>query len=412
MTETKDADSKNENAVEMPKELVTKIQQASNYCYNCNRCVNVCPLSQLGIFSPRSLINDLTFLTLAEAIENNNIWQCLTCGVCMEYCPMTVDNKGVDVPTLILELRELAVKMGMTAEMEKIHQCETHDGIFPLISDIMAIDDIKPNKLSFLEGSGLETSESGEVAYFVGCLPLMEDVIYQHGISYVDSAKAIINLLNEVDIKPVVLNEKCCGHDILWGRGDTETFKKLAEYNVKLYKDAGVKTIITGCAEGYRTWKYDYPKVIDGFDFEVLHLSEFMLKQNVFEHLRFPMESPTLVTYHDACRIGRLGGKLYDAPREVIKQIPGVKLIEMENNRENATCCGVSAFSGCNQYTRLIRKMRIEEAEKTGAEYLIVPCPKCLTHFTCYLSEPRVEKENRIKVIDLATFIGHRLFTS
>ena len=110
-----------------------------------------------------------------------------------------------------------------------------------------------------------------------------------------------------------------------------------------------------------------------------------------------------------------MGGKLYDAPREILKQIPGVELVEMENIRDDANCCGVSAFMGCNEITRLLRQNRIEEAIRTGAEYLIVPCPKCLTHFTCYLTEPFLDEEhseykNKIKVIDLASFIGKRLF--
>jgi heterodisulfide reductase subunit D len=169
------------------------------------------------------------------------------------------------------------------------------------------------------------------------------------------------------------------------------------------------------CAEGYRTWKIDYPKIIEDFDFEVLHFSEFLLKEKIIDNLRFPQEDKVKVTYHDACRLGRLGGKLYDAPRKVLSKIPGVELIEMENIKDDAQCCGVSAFSCCNEYTRVIRQNRIQEAVNTGAEYLVVPCPKCLSHFNCYLSEPSLDEthqqlKEKIKIIDLATFLGMRLF--
>jgi Fe-S oxidoreductase len=323
---------------------------------------------------------------------------------------MTQDRVGVRFPELILELRKLA--FNDISQLDKIIQCETHDDIFPLISKIMADDRLHPNKLEFLEKTSLKTTDSGEVAYYVGCLPLMDNIFYKSDIKYVNTPKTIIGLLNEVDIIPVVLNEKCCGHDTLW-RGDIDTFKKLAEYNVKLYKEAGVKTIILGCAEGYRTWKFDYPKVIKEFDFEILHFSEFFLKEKILDDVRFPQETKIKVTYHDACRLGRLGGKLYDAPRELLKQIPGVELIEMENIRDDANCCGVSAFMGCNESTRTFRQNRIKEALETEAEYLLVPCPKCLTHFDCYLNEPSLEDDNlknKIKVIDLATFIGELLF--
>jgi Fe-S oxidoreductase len=122
-----------------------------------------------------------------------------------------------------------------------------------------------------------------------------------------------------------------------------------------------------------------------------------------------------MVTYHDSCRLGRLGGKLYDPPRQLIKMIPGVELIEMENIKDDANCCGVVGFMNCNEHSRLLRQNRIKEAINTGAEYLIVPCPKCLTHFKCYLNEPNPdenheESKDKIEVLDLASFIGKFLF--
>ncbi|MFX1328422.1 MAG: (Fe-S)-binding protein [Promethearchaeota archaeon] len=383
-----------------------------NYCYSCNRCVNVCPLSHLGLFFPRNLISDLIFSKLEQVITNNNIWNCLTCGQCSIYCPMTQENKGVNIPELILELRKAYSKN--KSEIEKIIKCETHNDIFTLISKIMANNPLHPNKLDFLKKKGLKTSASGETAYFIGCLPLMDDLFYKYDTNYTDIPTTIISLLNEKGIAPVVLNEKCCGHDVFWGRGDIETFAKLANYNTQLYRDAGVKTIVIGCAEGYRTWKFDYPKIIKDFDFKVLHFTEFFLKEKILENVKFPYNFKIKVTYHDSCRIGRLGGKLYDPPRDLINEIPGVELIEMENNKDDANCCGVSAFANCNESTRFLRKNRINEAFNTGADYLIVPCPKCLTHFNCYINELSLNKEhnesrNKIKVIDLASFIGKLL---
>ncbi len=412
MTESK---IKEENSSEDPNilKLIEKVKTSANYCYNCNRCVTVCPISHLGVFSPRNLINDISYLSIKEALENNNIWECLTCGQCSVYCPMTSDNVGVRIPELILELRKIYGQEN--SQIDKLVACETHNGVFPLISQIMAENPLPPNKLAFLKEKRLKTSTSGEVAYFVGCLPLMDDILYDFNVKYTDTAITVISLLNGANIAPVVLDEKCCGHDILWAKGDTETFKKLAEYNVDLYRKAGVKTIIVSCAEGYRTWKIDYPKVIKDFDFEVLHFSEYFLRENILNNVRFPQEDEVVVTYHDACRIGRLGGKLYDAPREILKKISGVKLVEMENNKDDAQCCGVSAFSCCNEYTRVIRQNRIQEAVDTGAKYLIVPCPKCLSHFNCYLTEPSLDEihqelKDKIKIIDLATFLGNKLF--
>jgi len=90
-------------------ELLKKVNTAANYCYDCNRCNNVCPTALLNIFYPRSLINDLTFLTPEEALKNNDIWKCLTCGLCSIYCPMTKENIGVNFTQIIKDLRSLAL---------------------------------------------------------------------------------------------------------------------------------------------------------------------------------------------------------------------------------------------------------------------------------------------------------------
>jgi Fe-S oxidoreductase len=228
---------------------------------------------------------------------------------------------------------------------------------------------------------------------------------------YPDIPKSLIGLLNQNNIVPVVLpEEKCCGHDATW-RGDVDTFKKLAKYNVKLFKDAGVKTLIFNCAEGYYTWKHDYKDLYKGsdeFDFEIYHISEYILKEKLLEDISFPSLDKINVTYHDPCRLGRLG-KVFDAPREVLKQIPAVNLIEMEDTMQDAECCGVSAYISCNQDSKKLQEKKINQAIATGAEYIITACPKCVAHLNCYLNENR-DLKDKIQVIDLVSFLGKLLF--
>ena len=90
------------------RDIIKNVQSMANYCYSCNRCVNVCPNSHLGIFNPRNLIMDLISLPFEEFLRNNNIWSCLTSGQCSIYCPMSQDNTGVQFPELILKLRKLS----------------------------------------------------------------------------------------------------------------------------------------------------------------------------------------------------------------------------------------------------------------------------------------------------------------
>ncbi len=228
---------------------------------------------------------------------------------------------------------------------------------------------------------------------------------------YLEIPKSVIGLLNQNNIVPVVLpEEKCCGHDAIW-RGDTETFKSLAEYNVNLFKDAGVKTLIFSCAEGYYTWKYDYKNLFKGkdeFDFEIYHVTEYILKEKLLEDISFPSLDKIKVTYHDPCRLGRMSN-VFNAPREVLNQIPSVEIIEMEDTRADAECCGVSAYISCNEDSKKLQEKKILQAIGTGAEYLITACPKCITHLNCYLNEHRELKE-KIKVIDIVSFLGKLLF--
>ena len=235
------------------------------------------------------------------------------------------------------------------------------------------------------------------------------NIPFYNSTDFLDIPRSVIGLLNQNNNEPVVLaKEKCCGHDSLW-KGDMNTFKKLAKFNMDLFKDAGVKTIIFSCAEGYYTWKFEYKKLFpEEFNFEIYHISEYILKEKLFDGLKFPNLGPLKVTYHDACRLGRLS-KVYDAPREVLKQIPFIELVEMENNREEASCCGVSAYISCDENSKILQGNKIKEAIDTGASYLIVSCPKCLAHLRCYLNENK-ELKNKIKIIDFMTFIGKVLF--
>ncbi|MFW9987280.1 MAG: heterodisulfide reductase-related iron-sulfur binding cluster [Candidatus Odinarchaeota archaeon] len=229
--------------------------------------------------------------------------------------------------------------------------------------------------------------------------------------NYYQIPKSVIGLLNQNDIIPVVLpEEKCCGHDALW-RGDLETFKALAQYNIKLFKDAGVKTLIFSCAEGYYTWKHEYKNLFKNrneFDFEIYHITEYILKENLLENITFPDYEKVKVTYHDPCRLGRMSN-VFDAPREVLKLIPSIELVEMEDTKEDAECCGVSAYISCNQDSKKLQEKKLLSAIETGAKYLITTCPKCIAHLNCYLNENR-ELKNKIEVVDLVSFLGKLLF--
>jgi Fe-S oxidoreductase len=199
----------------------------------------------------------------------------------------------------------------------------------------------------------------------------------------------MLKILNKLGIEPVVSDEeRCCGHDMLWS-GNIDLFKELAASNIELIKRRGCKKVIFGCPEGYVTFKTYYPLYFGDLDFEVVHFYELVGKQ--FKEGAFqlaPVEHT--VTYHDPCRLGRMAG-IYEVPREIVSHIPGMKLVEMERNRENATCCGISCWANCSSYSKQIQMDRLEEAKATGADTLITACPKCNIHFACALSSSDID---------------------
>ncbi|MCP4761784.1 MAG: (Fe-S)-binding protein, partial [archaeon] len=305
-------------------------------------------------------------------------------------------------------IREYSFSKGLMDD--ELNFTKNHDDLMVLGPIIQSDVEHLTNKIDFIrEDSSLKITDKGEIAFFIGCNSLMEEVFSSFEIKYKDSPRTVISILNEGGIIPVVLDTKCCGHDSYW-MGDIETAKKLAVYNIKKYKEAGVKTIIVECAEGYRMWKFDYPKLVDDFNFEIKHFSEYVIENNLLNLFTSIQGKPIKVTYHDPCRLGRLGG-IYDEPREILKKIPGIELIEMEFNKKDANCCGISIFKCCNSDTKRLRENRIKEALDTGAEYLITTCPKCVTHLNCYIKGINEtgnisENSKQLKIMDLASFIG------
>jgi Fe-S oxidoreductase len=205
-------------------------------------------------------------------------------------------------------------------------------------------------------------------------------------------------------IEPVISDqERCCGHDALWC-GDHTTFRKLAELNLEVIKASGAKTVIFSCPEGYVTFKNYYPKYFGALPFEVIHMTEFLVRELPQTGLTFQASSAETVTYHDPCRLGRLAG-IYEAPRQLLAMLPEVKLLEMERNRENALCCGTSAWMECSGYSKAIQTERMQEAIQTGAQTLITACPKCRIHLACAQSGTDIN----LKMVDLYTYIGRHL---
>jgi len=201
-------------------------------------------------------------------------------------------------------------------------------------------------------------------------------------------------------------NEVCCGHDLYWS-GDCENFEKLVKKNLDAISKTGVKTIVTSCAECFRTLKTEYPKFAK-FDFEVKHISQFVAEKLESSPLKMS-KLDGIVTYQDPCRLGR-HMKVYEPPREVLAKIPGMQLVEMDRNRSDSACCGTTHFLNCDSVSEAIRRDRFTEALDTGAQTLVTACPKCQIHLKCSQSN-RMHPEGvgSLRITDFATLVNAQL---
>jgi Fe-S oxidoreductase len=289
------------------------------------------------------------------------------------------------------------------------------------LMQFMTTPNLKPNKLFWLTDD-LKIAEKGKTLLFIGCLPIYQTVFENINVNSLDILRASIKLLNLAGIEPVLSNqERCSGHDMLW-TGEVQTFQKLAELNYKIFNELQVETIITVCPEGYMTLKNDYPEYLNGqnghngqndnnWDFEVIHITEYLADLIRKGELKIPEENPVnnlTVTYHDPCRLGRLM-KVYDAPREILQAIPGLKFREMEHNRNRALCCGVSNWTNCSNTSLSIRAERLSEAQSTCSDKMITSCPKCQIHFKCYTNNKFVEPQINIDIEDITVFLAKSL---
>ena len=242
-----------------------------------------------------------------------------------------------------------------------------------------------------------------KIAYFAGCT-----------VSYVehDIGMASVRLLDEagVDFTYVGEKENCCGTPMLVA-GKWDVFIETIKKNIAAVKEAGADTVVASCPACDMMWRYFYPvwakKLGIEYDIKARHYSEILAEKIRKGEFAFKGDGqkPCTVTWHDSCHIGRVSG-VYDAPREVIKAIPGVKLVEMEYNRENAHCCGsVLTLIKEPPVAADIGKERLDEAVAVGAEKVLALCPCC--EFQLRVSADK--KKSPVEVVDLARFAASYL---
>jgi Fe-S oxidoreductase len=345
------------------------------------------------------------------------VYNCQLCGACGVSCNFAMD---MEVLEPISEFRLKCVEDGKTnPALEKV--------ITNLRKQGTMVPGARGKRAAWAEGLNLKdaTKEKVEVYYHVGCLTSYDK-------NYQKLARATVKILKKagVDFGIGYENEACCGGRA-YQMGYKENFLNQAKKNMDMLKKAGVKTLVTGCADGYQAFKVLYDKYNLKGDLEVLHITEYLARLIKEGKLKLNKKVNLNVTYHDPCRLGRLGepwihweGKkvpgdrfvfdppkeyrrgtngVYEPPRDVLASIPGIKLSEMTRIKEYSWCCG--AGGGVNEsnpeFAKWTAAERINEAVSTGAEALVTACPWCESIF----NEAIKENGGSLKVYDVVELL-------
>jgi Fe-S oxidoreductase len=200
-----------------------------------------------------------------------------------------------------------------------------------------------------------------------------------------------------VDFGILVSQESCCGESIRKA-GNEEVFKTLAKENIKTFIDHGVKRVLVASPHCYHTFKNEYPEFLVHLD--VIHMSQFL--QELIEQGRLEVDGEyrKKVTFHDPCYLGR-HNNIYDQPRDVLKKLDGLELVEMPDAREKSLCCGGGGGRIWAETPKEERfsDLRVAQAVEVGAEVLATACPYCISNFE--ESALSLEGDNKLEIKDI-----------
>jgi len=398
-----------------------------NRCFRCGLCRSVCPSfeeSGLEYSSPRGRIQlakaALDSRITLDGVFQEKIFDCLNCMRCVEICP-----SGVRTDRIVMAARAEFVNRGKLDLIKKI----IFSGVIksPFVMRLCAFAGYlcqkwfyEPN--GFLETLVLKFAGMGDkkfprfakkpavsrwpvvntalygkkimrVGYFIGCAT---------NLLFPGIADATIRVLTRNGVEVVIpKGQVCCGAPV-YAAGDFENARKLAEKNLKVFKDIDIDCIVTDCSSCSAALKYDVKELLDvgPFDVPVYDLNEFLV--NVIKIDRDFGEIPMKITYHDPCHLKR-GQGISSEPRELLKIVPGVNLVEME---EADMCCGgAGTFSFTHhELSRKIGRHKSEHIRATGAEYVSTPCPFCKIQIDDILNHEGVDIKtiHPVEVLDMS----------
>ena len=377
-------------------------------CTNCCLCAEVCPAvsaTQNGELSGVYRLQQLRRIMrsrggwlqrffgkktpTAEELRkfSETVYRCTLCGRCQQVCP-----SGISLKDLWLSLRQDLVHNATyprKVDMIRANIFESHN-VFDEDNEerVDWVEDMRnPAEHGYVK-------DTAEVVYFTGCV-----AAYFPLAQRIPIALSTVFDAAEVDFTLLAEEEWCCGFPLL-GAGLRDHLEDLIAHNIEAVRAKGAGKVVFACPSCFQMWREHYPH-----DFEIYHVTQYL--NQLIKNGRLPLKKLDLtVTFHDPCDLGR-GSREYDAPREVIRAIPGVKLVEMAHNRENCLCCGGGGNLEMidSELSGEIAKAKINEVMATGAEAAVTACQQCVRTMATYVRRNKLPLE----VMDIVQLVQKAL---
>ena len=362
-----------------------KQKKAIYACTRCGVCVHkyspwgdrqICPIREHTVgFEPyasrgrtqvaRGVLEGTLEITpeLAEVA-----YTCLLCGNCRQACgclDLETFKPKIIQPHITKALRADIYASGVELPDAVNMFCDTVERT----QNVMGYSN--EERADWVDDADIKLDPNADIVYFVGCLSSFREI---------EIAQAVGKVLNILDIPFNILGEKehCCGNPMLM-MGNLMLARDLMRHNYEMMKD---KTVIASCAGCYRILLQDYPKILklegDDYKIEPKHIVQLLAEQIEEGKVKFTKDVKKTVVYHDPCELGR-DTQTYDAPRQILEAIPGLKLVEFVSNKEQTWCCGGGGgVKGTNYDLAVeIATDKVTQANEIGAEMILSACPSC-----------------------------------
>jgi len=415
-------------------EPISSMKEEDSYerCTHCGYCRHVCRVYNYS-FSETDYAGGRN--RIIKALDRKDIkfdkeqiipsvFRCMLCGNCEVVCPVGVGTRKVftNLRKEVIRRGSMPEKLGIIREaIKKVNNpyleepsdrfnwgasCEEGREAYERGKKLFAAMDSDDFKAT--EGKG------PEVGYFIGCTSS-----YRNNELAIAASQVLAKIGVEFMLFP---EERCCG-SVLFRTGLEEDAMELVKHNYEIIRKSGVKDVVFSCSGCFSTFTLEYTDFAGGdLGFDLYHLTQYVLKIVKEKNLKIrykhnTKEKPLLITYHDPCHLGRYCG-VFEEPRELLRMIEGIQLLEMKHNREMSWCCGAGGgvkmlygdVAGGIARDRLsdtrtcmikLSEDRLKEAIETQANVLVSSCVFCKNN----LSQAATEDNSLLKVLDISEIL-------